>query len=324
MKKVIILVISILFVISCEDTTQTSFVYSDSINDISVDAQGNIWFGTSNFGLVFYNGSKWRNFRTSNSTLPENWIGSIDFDSKGNLWASTLSTFVKYDGKNFDIMDDTLIMKQEGFNKVICLAVDKNDRVWIGTYGTGLYVYEGGQLYKYVYENSNALDDIKYIYVDNNNSVWVVTFFGIFKIDDKIQKMYSETDYLMPDNTIYEILPEKTGMFWAAGSKGISYMTGGGSWTKIDSTSNLLTNYNISSICSDSNNVKWFASFGGGLASYNGLEWKYYNTQNSGIFSNYSLCVAADKNGNIWIGTYGRQVSRFDGKSWKNIDIYDF
>lgn len=323
MKRIIFIVISTLFIISCEDTTQTSFVYSDSVNDISVDAQGNLWFGTSNFGLVYYNGSKWKNYKTSNSSLPENWIGSIDFDSKGNLWASTLSTFVKYDGKYFYTMD-TLIMKQKGFNKIICLAVDKTDRVWIGTYGAGLFVYDGGELFRYIYENSNALDDIKFLFVDNNNAVWVVTNFGIFKIDETINKMYSEVDYFMPDNSVIEVLFDKLGTFWAAGTKGIASRTEAGTWTKIDSTSNLLKNYNFSSVCTDSANVKWFASFGGGLASYDGTAWKYYNTQNSGIYSNYNLSIATDKNGFIWIGSYGRQVSRFDGKSWKNIDIYDF
>jgi ligand-binding sensor domain-containing protein len=322
MIKIIALLFTVIIVSSCENTTQATYDYSDSINEITIDSQGNVWFGTSNFGIVEYNGSKWKNYRKSNSAIPSNWIGSINFDSRGNLWAATMGGVVMFDGKNFITYDNT----NSGLptSEIVCLAVDKKDRVWVGTFGKGLWVFDGKDWGVFSLSGSVEYDSIRYITVDDNNIVWIVSYYGIYRYDGNMQLAFNESNHQLPDYSIYELLTDKSGNFWVAGSYGAAFKTKDDRWTILDSASNVLTNFNIRSICVDSNNVKWIATVGGGIASFDGSKWTYYNQQNSGIYSNFNKSIAADKSGNIWVGTYGKQVSRFDGKTWKTTDIYDF
>jgi len=139
-RIVFLIAIGFLFV-SCEDTNQTVVSYEDGITDICIDRQGNIWFGTTNFGIVFYDGSKWKNYRTSNSAIAHNFITSIDFDSKNNAWIATYGGLVKFDGKNFITINTTNTYFDQ--LKVSYVAVDKYDNVWAGTYGEGAWYYDG-------------------------------------------------------------------------------------------------------------------------------------------------------------------------------------
>jgi len=58
---------------------------STIINDIFEDRRGNIWFATTDDGLICYNGIFPKTFRVNNG-LPENTIRSIGEDKYCNLW----------------------------------------------------------------------------------------------------------------------------------------------------------------------------------------------------------------------------------------------
>lgn len=323
MKKLIIFLFSIIIISSCEDSTQIINSYPDAINDIAIDAQGDVWFATTNFGIVHYNGSKWKNYRTSNSSIPDNYISTIDFDSKGNMWISTSGGIVKYDGKNFITYDTSRGIPA---NEIRCLAVDKNDNIFfIISRVSGIFKYDGNEWYTY----QKKLTDSTFLFfnnisIDNKNNIWNASELGIFKLDGGFQLAYTINDYNMVDESILNMITDKTENLWVAGTMGAAFKSIDNNWTIFNSASNFLDNYDIRSICVDSNNVKWVATLGGGIASYDGTKWTFYNQQNSGLYSNLNRSIAADKNGNIWVGSYGRQVSRFNGTTWKTIDIYDF
>lgn len=327
MKKLILLLLSIIILSSCEDSTQTIYEYPDAINDIAIDAQGDVWFATTNFGIVHYNGSKWKNYRTSNSAIPSNYISNIDFDSKGNLWAATSGGVVKFDGKNFNTYDR--INSPIPDSRIYTLGVDKNDIIWISAYSKGLWSFKDNDWYfNYIeIQVSDILKDTlfhKSISIDNKNNIWLTSILGIFKLDGEFQLAYTINDYNMVDENILNVITDKTENFWVAGTMGAAFKSIDNNWTIFNSASNLLANYDIRSICVDSNNVKWVATLGGGIASYDGTKWTFFNQQNSGLYSNFNRSIAADKNGNIWVGSFGRQVTRFNGTTWKTIDIYDF
>jgi ligand-binding sensor domain-containing protein len=55
------------------------------VNDIFEDRRGNIWFATTNDGLICYDGIMPRAYKINNG-LPENTIRCIGEDESGNLW----------------------------------------------------------------------------------------------------------------------------------------------------------------------------------------------------------------------------------------------
>jgi len=61
---------------------------------IAIDSSGNKWFGTHGGGISKFDGIKWSNFNTSNSTLLENYIKKIVVDKYNSKW------ILSYEGIN--------------------------------------------------------------------------------------------------------------------------------------------------------------------------------------------------------------------------------
>ena len=81
-------------VLEFEDINATSIV---------VDNNDNIWF-TSNYGIHYYNQSTDEDFlinSTTNSSIPNEHFYANEKDSEGNIWFSSSTTLMKYDGVQF-------------------------------------------------------------------------------------------------------------------------------------------------------------------------------------------------------------------------------
>ena len=81
-------------VLEFEDINATSIV---------VDDNDNIWF-TSNYGIHYYNQSTDEDFlinSTTNSSIPNEHFYANEKDSEGNIWFSSSTTLMKYDGEEF-------------------------------------------------------------------------------------------------------------------------------------------------------------------------------------------------------------------------------
>jgi len=74
--------------------------------------------------------------------LPENTIRSILQDSNGFIWLATWNGLCRYDGYEFEIYKhingDSSSLQ---VNKITSLLEDHEKRLWVGTYGGGLSLY---------------------------------------------------------------------------------------------------------------------------------------------------------------------------------------
>lgn len=174
---------------SLEDTTEwVSYkFYNSEIGDnyfqsIEVDNSGNIWFGSMQSGISFFDKKKFIRFNSENSVIPDNsinaiktdrngavWIGSnkglvkyqngiwanysnailesnvrsIDFDSKGDMWVATLSGLFRFDGsKWFEYSQNTLPAIFQS-NLVTSVTIAPDNKVWIGIGNIGVVSYDG-------------------------------------------------------------------------------------------------------------------------------------------------------------------------------------
>lgn len=130
-------------VVSVVLDTATSTLPSQAFYHYYVDSNQNRWLGTMNYGLVkWINDSTFQIFNTSNSELPDNFVNAIDEDSFGNLWLAT-------DGGFACLKNDTIISYANLVNDhgIVTLAVDEQDKVWLGVSGTGeLLVFKDSNL----------------------------------------------------------------------------------------------------------------------------------------------------------------------------------
>jgi len=72
-----------------------------TIEGLTVDNEGNVWFGTFNDGLGVFDGQNWVTYDTQNSGLMSNHVRSVAIDAQGRLWAGTEWGLSVFDGSNW-------------------------------------------------------------------------------------------------------------------------------------------------------------------------------------------------------------------------------
>lgn len=243
------------------------------------------------------------------------------------IWIGTSGGVIRYDidsdtHKVFDNKIDGLIS-----NGIFHLS-RIGDRLFVGTYGGGLSIY------------------------DINKDKW---------------KDYNIPDGLA-DQFVYDVLQTETGDLWIATWSGANLVRGGRlddpkSWVTFDveNTGGGLPNRWVYALDEDQKGNIWFATEDG-LARYADGQWRHWkhkdglgapyeivkdaiqstndpaaasrhhamNKKDEGLQGinvaynpNYIISLQVDKDGIVWAGTWGAGLARFDGKTWKNYTTAD-
>ena len=243
-------------------------------------------------GLFEFENDTWTIYNPSNSSLQgvtgfeeRIRVGSLDFDSKGNLWMTNhlanrpISVFMA-DGtwKSFDI---------PASNAVKDIIVDAFDNKWITIYGSteGILVFNEGD-----------------IDVDT---------------DDKY-KLFTSSSSELTTNQVNVVAVDQDGVLWAGTSEGVFTFECGsdpfntncrGSQRIVDVGSNrdlLLRTEDTRTIGVDGANRKWFGTTNGiFVQSADGEEAVFrFNTDNSPLYANNIVDFAFDdESGEVFIGT---------------------
>lgn len=124
--------------------------------------------------------------------IPVKWI---EEDYKGALWFATSHhglIRLSSDGKWTRFLQKSKNNPQLLVNNINCVYQDSKFRLWIGTEGEGLFLYNNkDNSFEQVFEKDFDLPSniIQSIVDDNNGSIWVVTSRGIVKIDSDLKKI---------------------------------------------------------------------------------------------------------------------------------------
>jgi ligand-binding sensor domain-containing protein len=137
------------------------------------DSKKNIWIGSGNVGLYkYYNGIlfQFKNYiidTTSNEYIPAYDLKCMVEDSETNLWIGTGDKgLLKYNGTNWEVIS------VPSNAKVLDLAIDKNNKIWLAT-DKGIMCYFNGEWLIFNTLNSSLPDDrIVSIKLENENKLW--------------------------------------------------------------------------------------------------------------------------------------------------------
>jgi ligand-binding sensor domain-containing protein/serine phosphatase RsbU (regulator of sigma subunit) len=275
-----------------------------SINFITQDKTGSLWFCTGGGGVIRYDGKLFTTYANKEGLVNNN-VTCILEDKKGNLWIGTSEGVSKYDGKFF-----TTFTTKEGLvsNLVYCILEDKIGNIWFATNG-GLSKYYNNTFTNFTI-NEGLVDNIIFkIIEDKNGNLWFTTNAGISKYDGKMFANYTQKEGL-PSSTVNSILEDKNGNFWFGTDAGISRYNG-----------KFFTNYSISqglvdnvvySIKEDKSGNLWIGTIGG-VSKFDGIHFSNY-TKKEGLSNNTVINIFQDRSLNLWFGTRGGGVNRYDGK----------
>ncbi|MBN2214356.1 MAG: hypothetical protein JW723_08935, partial [Bacteroidales bacterium] len=254
------------------------------INCIYEDKDRNIWIGTNNNGLNYFNfrnsGFEWidldknRNFDIR--------IRDIASDKFGRLWIGTYKgLYLKQPGNHSFTLyaHNKSGISEINNNSIYDIYIDNQDIMWIGTYSGGVSYCDLNQKkfkqYTYRENNKQYLNDatVSAIIEDENHNLWIGTEKGGLNFFDVNTKRF---DYI----TLEYIYPE------------------------------YLSAKNIKSLCMDKDNILWIGTYNRGIRCYNTSTQTVKICQHDpsdpySLVNNTIYSISVDDSENMWIGTRG-------------------
>ena len=120
-----------------------------SIADLLIDARGRLWIATASNGLHVMDRDVWRSYRVSNSDIPFNSVQALFEAEPGTLWIGTAipnnpgGVLSAFDGNTWT----TYTPRNAGFSgsEPLALALDREQRLWIGTRTAGIDIFRQQQ-----------------------------------------------------------------------------------------------------------------------------------------------------------------------------------
>ncbi|MCD8739265.1 response regulator [Mucilaginibacter roseus] len=171
---------------------------------------------------------------------------------------------------------------------ILALELDRNKKLWIGTYQNGIFNYDPvtGKYRQYLVGDGSGLsqNDIFVIRQDSRGLIWIGTNGrGVDVFNPATNKMFNY---------------------------GTQSQAG---------TANMPLNGFMRAIEEDKAGNIWLGSNGTGIAVFNPNSKKFtlYNKTNSGLSNNVVLSILHDRSGNTWVGTNGGGLNRFNSMKKK-------
>lgn len=193
--------------------TDNSELPENGILSVFADANGDLWIGTKNNGVVKYDGTDYTFYNQSNSGLPNDQYNvKIKGDNLGNIWIASYNSMAKFDGAewqtwvtgseisswsvivDFDITDNNIVWlcSADGIGKI-----ENNEYVLVSTVGSGLISSTGS------------------LSIDEEGVVWVsIANNGIYKYENSEFVNYTTTSSYLPTNNVLSIDFDENGKMW--------------------------------------------------------------------------------------------------------------
>ena len=193
---------------------------------------GLLLIGTDGSGAGVFSNNRWESFRTGNvSGIPSNNVRDVLVYSAEprRAWLATANGVARYDDGQWQIYRQAQGLAS---NDTLSVAIDGN-RVWVGTNGAGVSVYDGTTWTTYDTSNSKiAHDTVRSITVGPVGRVWLATDGGVSVYDNSsgTWKSYSTFNSSLVHNSVYDIAVDERGRVWIATNAGANLLEGG-RWT---------------------------------------------------------------------------------------------
>jgi signal transduction histidine kinase/ligand-binding sensor domain-containing protein len=280
------------FVRYINDIEEYKAFKKDGIRTFLKDRNNRIWIGSISFGLFAYDlGENKLIASPASKGIIEikDQITSIIENVNGDIWIGTNNGIyvVKSDLTEVNTLKANKNTNSLSSNKIFRIYSHCKKRIWIGTDGGGLNLYnnENSTFTRFVSNEFNSHDInnnfIYSIFEGNQGILWIGTYHGgvnYAQLDKSKQFILYENEPGNPNSLIYNA---------------------------------------VAAIRKDKEGNLWIGTDGGGLDYYNINANKYkhftYNQENpNSISGNSILTIAEDKNGNIWIGGYLLGINLID------------
>ncbi len=293
---------------------------------------GELWMGTSGNGLIQYSRDTWRHFLPGN--LEQRKITSLLATNRGELYVGTAAGIIRYDGRTFD----PFYASQMGQTRVTRIAGEAH-RLYIGTFNSGLFIYENGTLHHFdraqglldpmitdlratsrgcyistprglqFYNETNFRNIAENLFVTSfepvSDEIWVSSRDrGVILLKSNASMRtgrISSAATTLPPEIENGILVKRIGSSITAFGKNRFWVLNSGRWQLWSSPPSILSDNNVSSLMRTRNGEIWVGYFDHGIDILSSdFILKTHLQDETLSFINH---LSADEDGNIYVST---------------------
>ena len=177
-------------------------------------------------GIYNFNGKQWIPFLL-NGTDKLLQTESFFEDDAGSFWIGSRLALYKKDAQS-ELFNQVFTSQGNPILRTQVIQQDTKQRVWLGTHGLGLLVYEDKKIRPIHFEGLDTQPKIRDLYFSGTDTLWVASETnGLIKVildnfgNIASYQIISKREGL-PDIGVHRIIPDPYGFFWLSSNQGIS------------------------------------------------------------------------------------------------------
>jgi diguanylate cyclase (GGDEF)-like protein len=270
---------------------------NEAVPSLQVDADGALWIGTVNRGLMRFDDGELEVFDAA-AGLPNNRVASLFADREGSLWVGTNAGLLRFADTPFITLDShngladdyvrALLQTGDGTiwigtarglnqwrngrmlppagetasDQVLSLAADREGNVWAGMYSTGLVRWRDGQARESIVATPKVPgglpgNQVRALLQTRDGALWVGTSRGLGRRKDGVFQTFRKADGL-PRDFILTLHEAADGKLWIGTANGAAYYADG-KVTAVDFSA-MEDAQDVFGIHEDPDGTLWFAT----------------------------------------------------------------
>jgi len=294
-----------------------------SVNCISADKNGTIWFGTGSNGVFkyFIDTDKIDFLQPYKNNLPPN-IQEIIFDQNGDIWIATFGDgVIKYSlTENDELKEFVHYNKTNGaeHNHIKDVFQDREGNIWIAKFGDGIATLINKSVVFYMDDHKEG-ENILSLEINNGHQL-IGTNNGLLMIDRNasLKDQDLKFDTRVPKDDITAIHTTNDGTVWIGTKNSGLYRRINGSFKNFHLENDRLSK-TVTFITSKDEQL-WVATRNGVYGILDGSINNHLNTM-TGLGHNAVNHILIDTKDRVWISTNNNGLSVLDGDEILRVNI---
>lgn len=296
-----------------------------SVNDIEEDRSGNIWLGTELHILVMNREGGVRQINPINKDTRFGTEGSfvrvIQFDKNGLLWIGTNTGVYIYNPEMNHIEPFELPFAPNGNREIWEIYADEEGMLWIGTYGSGLFVTDPVSRVTRKIRLDPEIDrteTVRSVSKGFFGEYWIGTRGGLYTYSKLkgVTGFYRHDDRnprSLSNNSVLSVFHDARGETWIGTRSGLNLLAKSKqvfrSFGSMPNDNHYLNSSTVFAFWKNKDGKIWIGTEDGGINIYDPRNGTFeYMMADETIKNSISQnCIKAflnDANGNLWVGTF--------------------
>ena len=298
--------------------TRADGLPDEIVKDILVDPQGNIWLGTFDKGICYFD---WQvqefHYPTPPAELGE--VTSLEIFDQQELWIGTDGHGLWRYQFSSQTFHPVQVDDQKIGSKVYDLCKDVEGNLWVVSNENG--IAQTNRQFSFL---TTDFENIQAVLTDRNNTLWIGTQNGLFTFRDDRQPAFQDQVPELQQNVL-SLYEDQYGVIWIGtfGNGVFCYEPGSGKLKRL-TEANGLTNNSVLSIDGQKGHI-WLATLGGvtefeiydNIFNIPSPRFHSFNRE-SGLGTNYTYHIFIDSRERVWFASDGKGVSVLDQGAFTN------